>query len=190
MTEAMGNTEQTSGVCLRRSPQIASNRNKPDKNGGFQFPPDAPMAWRGGDRRFSPFGGRGICESVRPQGSPGRQPRRGRWRAAGNQLGSFCRSRGVVGEKKILPERDHPSVATRQTGSVARLTSGSHVTYVLAARRQAPQNHAARGAAGGVGSLVSTRWRPSWAKGKFEPMSDIHIFFLFPFSFCFSFQLL
>jgi hypothetical protein len=27
-------------------------------------------------------------------------------------------------------------------------------------------------------------------KGKFEPMSDIHIFFLFPFSFCFSFQLL
>jgi hypothetical protein len=50
------------------------------------------------------------------------------------------------------------------------------VTYGLAARRQAPRNRAARGAAGGVGPPVSTRWRPSWAKGKFEPMSDIHIF--------------
>ena len=141
---------------------LREQRESWQKNGGFQFPPDAPTAWRGGDRRFSPYSGLGICESVRPQGIPGRQPRRGRWRAAGNQLGSFCQSRGVVGgNKKILPERDHPSVATRQTGSVARLTSGSHVTYGLAARRQAPRNRATRGAAGGVGPLVSTRWRPS-----------------------------
>jgi hypothetical protein len=57
--------------------------------GGFLFPPNAPMAWRGYDRRFSPYSGRGLCESVRPQGCPGRQPKRGRRRAAGNRLGSF-----------------------------------------------------------------------------------------------------
>jgi hypothetical protein len=50
MTEAMGNTKQTSGVCSRRTPQIASDRKKLDENSGFQFPPDASVAWRGGDR--------------------------------------------------------------------------------------------------------------------------------------------
>jgi hypothetical protein len=90
---------------------LREQRESWQKNGGFQFPPDAPTAWRGGDRRFSPYSGLGICESVRPQGIPGRQPRRGRWRAAGNQLGSFRRSRGVVGERR----RSYRRRTTRQS---------------------------------------------------------------------------
>lgn len=51
--------------------------------------------WRGEEVTdgLVPYSGREICEFVRQQWSPRQQPKRGRWRAAGNWLGSFRRQR-------------------------------------------------------------------------------------------------
>jgi hypothetical protein len=85
---------------------------------------------------------------------------------------------GSWGKKKILLERDHQSVATRKTDSVARLTSWSHMTYGRAARASSSQESRGR--------MHATGANCGWARTRMNGPTVLarFPFVLIPFLFC------